>query len=328
MGTANMSESINAYRCGDLESFIDFNLAQATLEEFEQLGLTSRNIDMAKKINDIIKSNPGERSLFAVGAAHWQIGENSLENLLSGYGYSLEHIPHWHQDDAENLSNEACGVRYDARQGVFVPATSPNETNAALMVPDSIAYPSTAPLSESAQSPVLTTNEFLVETTAPTSVSPEVATANLFTAEAGSTQSPVSATTSEPLTETRAPTSVSPEAPAANLFTAEAGSTQSPVSDTDSSAEFVLTSMSDVTKAPTMVPNSTVSPPVTPLSGSVQSSISATNASGSTQSPVSAPGGAMSAEPSLVFADSGAAEELSFFGLATAIVFVTWAVAV
>ena len=46
-------------------------------------------------------------------------GDNSLETLLSNYGYSLELVPTYGADDAENLSNDQCGVEWNTTSGVF-----------------------------------------------------------------------------------------------------------------------------------------------------------------------------------------------------------------
>ena len=68
---------------------------------------------MAEMIDNIVKSSDN-RALFAFGLSHWIVGENQLLNLLKGYGYSLEYVPNYAKDDAEDLSNEECGVVFNS----------------------------------------------------------------------------------------------------------------------------------------------------------------------------------------------------------------------
>jgi len=83
---------------------------------------TRRNIQMATKMNEILRDNkPGEKAFFAVGAAHWQIGEHSMEKFLKLYGYSLVRVESYGKDDAENMTNEQCGVVFDYEKNRFVP---------------------------------------------------------------------------------------------------------------------------------------------------------------------------------------------------------------
>lgn len=76
---------------------------------------------MAAKMNEILKANPGEKIFFAIGAAHWQLGSNSLEWLLKNkYGYSLEFLDSWEQDAFEDVPDHECRVVFDPEKGRFV----------------------------------------------------------------------------------------------------------------------------------------------------------------------------------------------------------------
>lgn len=119
-GTA--SEQINLYRCGDIDSFAEYQmflLEDSEVDtEFQSALLDERNKQMAEMIDNIVKSSDN-RALFAFGLSHWVVGENKLFNLLKDYGYSLEHVPNYAKDDAEDLSNEECGVVFNSVSGEF-----------------------------------------------------------------------------------------------------------------------------------------------------------------------------------------------------------------
>ena len=73
--------------------------------------LANQNKQMAEKMNDILQANPNEKMMFAVGNSHWLIGGTNLKVLLKeGYGYSLEHIPEWGKNDAEDHTDDQCNV--------------------------------------------------------------------------------------------------------------------------------------------------------------------------------------------------------------------------
>mmetsp|Transcript_37403 Transcript_37403/g.79797 ORF Transcript_37403/g.79797 Transcript_37403/m.79797 type:complete len:419 (-) Transcript_37403:716-1972(-) len=119
---ATLSMEIKQYKCGILDAFIeDTTAALGSDDELSDLLLTNRNIQMATKMNEILKANPNEKVFFAVGAAHWNIGNYSFEILLKDYGYTLEHVPNWDSEHAEDHSNEHCGVVLNNETGAFVP---------------------------------------------------------------------------------------------------------------------------------------------------------------------------------------------------------------
>lgn len=120
---ASLSEQISLYKCGDINTFSALQESSVEAEfrgdsEFEQQLLDERNQQMAASMADILKSS-NEKSFFALGFLHWLYGDNSLETLLSDYGYSLELVPTHGADDVENLSNDQCGVEWNTTSGVF-----------------------------------------------------------------------------------------------------------------------------------------------------------------------------------------------------------------
>ena len=120
---ASLSEQIDLYKCGDIDTFSASQESSFESEfegnsEFEQQILDERNIQMAAAMADILKTSD-EKALFAFGFLHWIYGDKSLEILLSDYGYSLELVPTYGADDAENRSNEQCGVEWNTTSGVF-----------------------------------------------------------------------------------------------------------------------------------------------------------------------------------------------------------------
>jgi len=124
---ATLTNDIGTYKCGVLDAFVDYASTEVMAydEDLYELVLTDRNIQMAAKMNDILNANPDERILFAVGAAHWNIGPHSIEILLKDYGYTLEHIPYWDVEHAEDHSDQHCQVVFNDETGLFVPA--PND---------------------------------------------------------------------------------------------------------------------------------------------------------------------------------------------------------
>eukprot|EP00804_Cyclotella_cryptica_P008479 CCRYP_003973-RA/>CCRYP_003973-RA protein AED:0.10 eAED:0.10 QI:401/1/1/1/1/1/2/149/408 len=152
-----LSDQITSYKCGDIENFVALqeSLYSSTFEEnseFEDIILDDRNEQMAAAIAEILETSD-ERVLFAFGNAHWLLGDKSLSILLNDYGYSLEHVPAYGKDDAEDLSNERCGVRFNAENGVFE-LIEANSTNSHVQKNStSNASGSSAPTPNLSQSP-------------------------------------------------------------------------------------------------------------------------------------------------------------------------------
>lgn len=120
----SLSNEIEMYKCGDIDAFVAANTDNAMFldEATNDAGITIRNKNMAKKIVEVLAANSNERVLFAVGAAHWQIGNenfDSLETLLLKDGYSLEHVPDYHPSDTENHDNDHCDVIFNPETGIF-----------------------------------------------------------------------------------------------------------------------------------------------------------------------------------------------------------------
>ena len=130
---ATNNEEINLYRCGDIDSFAEyqemaFEEAAAAaaaagndemgmmFSEFQSALLDERNKQMAEMIDNILNSSDN-RALFAFGVSHWIVGENKLLNLLKDYGYSLEYVPNY--EGNEGLSDEECGVVFNNVTGEF-----------------------------------------------------------------------------------------------------------------------------------------------------------------------------------------------------------------
>lgn len=118
---ASLSESINAYRCGndvELDSALTAGGELSSNSEFEEQILYSRNEQMASAIVEALQASD-EKALFAIGFLHWLHGERSLKNLLNEYGYSLEILQTYGPDDAEDLSNEQCSVKLNPDTGLY-----------------------------------------------------------------------------------------------------------------------------------------------------------------------------------------------------------------
>ena len=121
---ASLTKEIDMYECGNIDAFVEeFTSGMVIDDPANDVLLTDRNIQMAAKMNDVLKANPDEKIMFAVGNAHWIIGTQSLELLLkNNYGYTLEHIPNWNTTHAENHSTEHCEVILHPETGLFVSA--------------------------------------------------------------------------------------------------------------------------------------------------------------------------------------------------------------
>jgi hypothetical protein len=122
---ATYSPLIQLYKCGDIDAITD-SLSLETNNELGALLLTERNKQMAEKVAEVLKgTDPDKKILFAVGLAHWLSGSDNMISLLEDYGYSMEHVPYWNGTQAENPSNEFCGVQYNPEAGIFVQDSSP-----------------------------------------------------------------------------------------------------------------------------------------------------------------------------------------------------------
>ena len=80
---------------------------------------------MAAKMDEVLTAaGPSKKILFAVGNSHWLTGSDNMISLLEDYGYSMQPIPYWNGTQAENPSNEYCGVVLNLETGIFVEDTS------------------------------------------------------------------------------------------------------------------------------------------------------------------------------------------------------------
>lgn len=117
---ASLSNEIQLYKCGDIDAFVE--AASSDALELDDMTdgsiLVNRNKQMAAKMNEILQANPNEKMMFAVGNSHWLIGGSNLKVLLKeGYGYTLEHVPDWGKNGAEDHTNDHCGVIYHPELG-------------------------------------------------------------------------------------------------------------------------------------------------------------------------------------------------------------------
>lgn len=117
---ASFSPLLRPYKCGDIDGITDA-LSVEESSELDGLLLTSRNQQMAAKVDEILTAAESDKKmLFAVGLAHWLVGSDNMISLLEGYGYSMEHIPIWNATQLDNPSNQDCGVVYNPETGLFV----------------------------------------------------------------------------------------------------------------------------------------------------------------------------------------------------------------
>ena len=157
LNETSFSGQINLYKCGDIDSFVAaqeliFEEAAAAgsvemVSTFQSALFDVRNKQMAEMIDNILKASDN-RVLFAFGLSHWVVGENNLGNLLKDYGYSLEYVPNYAKDDAEDLSNEECGVVFNNVTGEFDLIGMSNSTG-----PAPSASPVSSPSVEGTASP-------------------------------------------------------------------------------------------------------------------------------------------------------------------------------
>ncbi|KAL3767725.1 hypothetical protein ACHAWU_010349 [Discostella pseudostelligera] len=117
---ASFSPLLQPYKCGDIDEISDA-LSMEEPSELDGLLLTSRNQQMAAKVDEILTAAESDKKmLFAVGLAHWLVGSDNMISLLEGYGYSMEHIPIWNATQIDDPSNQDCGVVYNSETGLFV----------------------------------------------------------------------------------------------------------------------------------------------------------------------------------------------------------------
>lgn len=91
------SEMYDLWASGDGEISVDMDTDIDELPddliddhaEYVQVVITDRNKNMAERASEIIKEN--NNCLFMVGSAHYS-GENGVDNLLEGMGYTVEKI--------------------------------------------------------------------------------------------------------------------------------------------------------------------------------------------------------------------------------------------
>eukprot|EP00578_Thalassiosira_sp_NH16_P001750 CAMPEP_0181134872 /NCGR_PEP_ID=MMETSP1071-20121207/32320_1 /TAXON_ID=35127 /ORGANISM="Thalassiosira sp., Strain NH16" /LENGTH=495 /DNA_ID=CAMNT_0023221421 /DNA_START=42 /DNA_END=1529 /DNA_ORIENTATION=- len=177
---ASLTQEIQLYKCGDIDTFVErVNSGTVALDEDTNAGsLADRNKKMAIRIDDILKNNPRDRILFAVGVSHWLVGDDNLQKLLKeGYGYTLEHIPDWDKELAVDHDNDHCEVMFHPEMGLYVdnpsvPGAAPvditSEPTHALLDSTYFTNPPTAAGDAGATSP--TDGMVLIPTTAsPTS---------------------------------------------------------------------------------------------------------------------------------------------------------------
>ena len=101
------------YKCGNINAFVEATTegAMALDESTDDAILTVRNQNMAKRIDEILQAEQGEeRMMFAVGVAHWIIGDQSLEVLLKEKGYKTK---------AKNFKSQVRILLYKNEKGLF-----------------------------------------------------------------------------------------------------------------------------------------------------------------------------------------------------------------
>jgi hypothetical protein len=126
---ASLSPLLQLYRCGNEDAFYESGIFEE-IESGNDTQTFERNNQMAAKINETLTARtPGEKMVFAVGLAHWLFGSENMISLLEDYGYSMELIPAWNGTQAENPSDEFCGVVFDNEMGIFVDENTFNATS-------------------------------------------------------------------------------------------------------------------------------------------------------------------------------------------------------
>lgn len=194
------------YKCGNIDAFVEATTegAMALDESTDDAILTVRNQNMAKRIDEILQAEQGEeRMMFAVGVAHWIIGDQSLEVLLKEKGYSLEHVPEWDAEQTEDHTNDHCGVMIHPENGLFVedhgvPAMSPTDNGGTREPTHSVVKPtyfdnSTETIYSLTENDNSTSSGLV---TSPTTVNPT----NKPSGEGGDVQAPTPTTPSSPTT--------------------------------------------------------------------------------------------------------------------------------
>jgi len=176
----SFTETIDLYTCGDIDAFVtQFDAGMSAAGFDSNVLLDQRNIQMAEAINDILNASPDERILFAVGLSHWIIGPQNLEILLKEYGYSLERVPNWSADDAEDHTNPHCKVLFSPEMG-FVPdpdglfAPGPSPAGITSEPSHSVVRETYFTLPPSPANDTNYTNELVQISNAPTSMAPTI----------------------------------------------------------------------------------------------------------------------------------------------------------
>ena len=169
---ASLSPLINLYKCGDIDTLKASGIFDV-IENGEDLKTFERNNQMVAKMHDILTTRESDEKItFAIGLAHWLFGSENMISLLEGYGYSLELIPEWNDAQAENPSNEFCGVVENPDVSLFSPSIYVDEASL-----NATIGPSTAP-EDMSMIPTATTedNSLAIETSSPTSASEDMTT--------------------------------------------------------------------------------------------------------------------------------------------------------
>lgn len=166
---ASLSPLLHLYKCGDIDALKESGIFH-TIENGEDLVTFERNNQMVAKIHEILTArNSDEKITFAVGLAHWLFGSENMISLLEDYGYSMELVPDWDETQAENPSNEFCGVVQNPDVSIFSPSlyvdeASLNATYGPSPAPDDMSMvPTTTTTTEE--------NSLSINTSSPTSAS-------------------------------------------------------------------------------------------------------------------------------------------------------------
>ncbi|KAL7426703.1 hypothetical protein ACHAXH_000427 [Discostella pseudostelligera] len=166
---ASLSPLLHLYKCGDIDALKESGIFH-TIENGEDLVTFERNNQMVAKIHEILTArNSDEKITFAVGLAHWLFGSENMISLLEDYGYSMELIADWDETQAENPSNEFCGVVENPDVSIFSPSlyvdeASLNATYGPSPAPDDMSMvPTTTTTTEE--------NSLSINTSSPTSAS-------------------------------------------------------------------------------------------------------------------------------------------------------------
>ncbi len=137
---ASLSPLMNLYKCGDVDALKASGIFDV-IENGEDLVTFERNNQMVGKMHEILTARESDEKItFAIGLAHWLFGSENMISLLEDYGYSMELIPDWNDTQAENPSNEFCGVVENPDVSLFTPSLYVDEASL-----NATMDPSTAP---------------------------------------------------------------------------------------------------------------------------------------------------------------------------------------